>query len=193
MVNKNAGRPIGVPSARAALLSVTQEHLRRGDLDGTTSRALANEAGVSHSLVNYHFGSRSALIAAAIGLTVAPHDLIAHARDRVTGKIRPDRLVSGLLAVWENPVTGQVLVRSAREYSAQASSAELIASYLQDSVFAPLASDFGIARARRMIASIIGFLFARYVLEVPTFTSLGRAEAAEALRVMLRAEVVRRQ
>ena len=185
MVNSRSGRPPGAPHARTLLLRAARAHLDRGDLGSISSRPLAADAGVSHSLVNYHFGSKDVLIAAALGASVAPHDVMAFARDGATGKIETGRLVHGLLALWEDPETGRMLLGFARELSAQGSAAGAITSYLQNVVFSPLASDFGIARARRMAIAIVGFLFGRYVLRLPTLASLTVVEAGETLRLML--------
>lgn len=72
MVNNGPGRPAGAPTARQRLMAAAQSHFDRGDLAAMTSRKLASEVGVSHTLVNYHFGSRDGLVAAVIALRAAP-------------------------------------------------------------------------------------------------------------------------
>jgi AcrR family transcriptional regulator len=48
------------------LVAATERLLRAGrDADGLTTREIAAEAGASAGLVNYHFGSKDALVAAA--------------------------------------------------------------------------------------------------------------------------------
>ncbi|WP_074261804.1 TetR/AcrR family transcriptional regulator [Agromyces cerinus] len=168
------------------MIDAAQRHLEAGDLTEMSSRDLAAEAGVSHTLVNYHFGSRDALVAAAIGARIAPHDVVSLARD-ATGTIQTPRLVQGLLAVWEDPILGAKLVETAREYAARGETSGAIAEYLQNVVFAPLVADFGVARGRRMVMTIIGFIYGRYILQVPTLASLSKEEVGKELLALLSA------
>lgn len=187
MVNKTPGRPRGASTARIRLLDAAHEHFELGDLAVISSRRLAAEIGVSHTLVNYHFGSREALIAATIALRAAPHDVIALSRgDDGRGPVDLPRLAHGILAVWEHPEHGAQLAQFARRLAAGDSSAGSIAAYIQASVFEPLVEDFGRGHARRIAAAIVGFLFGRYVLALPMFAELPRDEAGRLLLSMLR-------
>ncbi|WP_052193505.1 TetR/AcrR family transcriptional regulator [Microbacterium sp. ZOR0019] len=187
MVNKSPGRPRGSSTARARLLEAAQKHVLRGDLAAISSRRLAAEVGVSHTLVNYHFGSRDDLVAAAIALRAAPHDVIALARGRDGhGPVDLSRLAHGILAVWEHPEHGAQLVGLARRLAAADESAASISGYIQVAVFEPLVADFGREHARRMAVAIVGFLFGRYVLELPMFATLPREEAGRLLLSMIR-------
>ncbi|WP_164234141.1 TetR/AcrR family transcriptional regulator [Microbacterium hydrocarbonoxydans] len=185
MVNKRRGRPRGGSTARQRLLDAAQEHFDRGDLATISSRELAAEVGVSHTLVNYHFGSREALVAAAVSLRAAPHDVIALSRDR-DGRLDLARLAHGIIGVWEHPEHGPRLAEFARRLASGDASGASIAEYLQHSVFQPLVRDVGRDQARRMATAIIGFLFGRYVIALPMFTVLTREEAGRLLLGMLR-------
>lgn len=185
MVNNRAGRPRGAATARRRLLEAARRHFDLGDLGTISARALAAEVGVSHTLVNYHFGSRDALVAAAVALRAAPHDVVALSRGR-DGRIDPSRLARGILAVWEHPEHGARLAGFARRLVDRGGPSETIASYLQGAVFAPLVEDFGRERAHRAATAIVGFLFGRYVLALPMFTALSREEAARLLLAMIR-------
>ena len=103
MVNRRAGRPRGASTARQALIDAAQRHLDAGDLTDISSRDLAAELGLSHTLVNYHFGSRDGLIAAAIGSRIAPHDVIARARlnaeQATTGALEPEMAATVFTAI----------------------------------------------------------------------------------------------
>lgn len=57
-------------SGRAALLSATITVVALGGLRSLTYRAVAAEAGVSHGLVRYHFGTRDQLISAALDYSI---------------------------------------------------------------------------------------------------------------------------
>lgn len=171
--------------ARQRLLNAASAHFDRGDLAAVSSRDLAAEVGVSHSLVNYHFGSREGLVAAVVSLRAAPHDVIALSRD-ADGRLDIGRLAQGILAVWEHPEHGQRLAAFARRLSSGGGSGASIADYLQRSVFQPLVDDVGREHAQRMATAIVGFVFGRYVLALPMFTALTREEAGRTLLSMLR-------
>lgn len=185
VVNKRSGRPRGDSTARQRLLAAAQTHAEQGDLAALSSRALAAEVGVSHTLVNYHFGSREALVAATIALHAAPHDVIALSRDD-RGRIDVDRLAHGILAVWEHPEHGDRLAALARRLASASAEASTIGDYIETSVYEPLVDDLGRARARRMATAIIGFVFGRYVVALPIFARLSREEAGRLLASMLR-------
>jgi len=184
MVNK-VGRPAGGLDARQLLLDAAQRHFSLGDLGTVSARSLATEAGVSHTLVNYHFGSRDGLVAAAISLRVAPHQVVEAATD-ANGDLDLARLVHGLVLVWEHPEHGRQLVGFARELAAGGAQASAVSAYLQRTVFETLVEQFGVERARRMATVIIGMVFGRYVLEMPMLTALTPTEAARHLLSMLR-------
>jgi AcrR family transcriptional regulator len=52
----------GFNEGREALLDATVRVVARDGFDGLTYRAVGKEAGTTHGLVSYHFGSREALI-----------------------------------------------------------------------------------------------------------------------------------
>ncbi|MCC2028621.1 TetR family transcriptional regulator [Microbacterium sp. YMB-B2] len=184
MVNK-VGRPSGGGNARALLLNAAHRHFEAGDLAAISTRRLAAEVGVSHTLVNYHFGSRDGLLAVAVSLRAAPHQVIGAARD-AEGRLDLARLVHGLVLVWEHPEHGARLASFARGLAAGDPRSSVLSSYLQHTVFESLAAQFGQDRARRMATAIIGVIFGRYVLELPVLTGLSAAGTATLLLSMLR-------
>lgn len=183
MVNK-AGRPPGEPRAREMLLNAARVHLDAGDLDRTSGRTLAAEAGVSHTLVNYHFGGRDGLVIAAVALRIAPHEVIAASIDG-RGTVDPQRLARGFVEVWERPETREPLVAFAREAASGSRRSTVLVEYLQNSVFDTLAASVGPERARRAAVAVVGLVFSRYVLRLPAMTVLTRAQLAELLLSML--------
>lgn len=184
MVNK-VGRPVGGGEARRLLLDAAQRHFEFGDLATVSARRLAAEVGVSHTLVNYHFGSRDGLMAAAVSLRAAPHQVLASATGP-DGAIDLDRLVHGLVAVWEHPEHGARLTSFAQALAAGDERSPALLSYLQNTVFGALAEHFGQERARRMAVAIVGVVFTRYVLRLPAMTAPGPARAAAILLSLLR-------
>ncbi|MBE8146399.1 TetR/AcrR family transcriptional regulator [Brevibacterium casei] len=113
MVNKRPGRPSGTSDARQRLVAAAQRLLAGGHPATITARQIAAEAGLSHSLVNYHFGSKDELLIVALALTVAPHHVVAAATEH--GALDVRALAEGIVAVWDHPVHGPRLVAFARE------------------------------------------------------------------------------
>ncbi|HWS51284.1 MAG TPA: TetR family transcriptional regulator [Microbacterium sp.] len=185
MVNRSAGRPVRGFDARQRLLEVAQAHWDEGDLAAVSSRRLAAEAGVSHTLVNYHFGSKDALIAAALSMRVAPHHVVDAARS-ADGHLDVPRLVQGLVSIWEHPEHGPRLIAFARSLASGGERSRALLGYLQHTVFDALVTEFGRERARIMATAIIGVIFARYVLELPAMRALSPKEVAQHLLGMLR-------
>lgn len=175
--------------ARERLLDAAKRHVESGDIGAVSSRALAAEVGVSHTLVNYHFGSRAALVEAAVDAIVAPraalHNVIAHARAN-DGSIDLDRLAQGIVAVWEHPQHGPRVANFVRRTILGDPSSQAIGEYLQQSAFEPVAADVGRTHARRIAIAMVGFVFGRYLLRLPMFAHLTVDEAVRLLRSMMR-------
>ncbi|GEK80528.1 TetR/AcrR family transcriptional regulator [Agrococcus baldri] len=174
------GRPRGGGDARARLLAAAQRHLEAGDLAATSSRALAGEAGVSHTLVNFHFGDRQGLVAAATALRIAPHDLLESVTVGEDGLDLP-RLVRGIVALWEHPDHRAALTRLARDLAAGGPRAEAFVDYLQRSVLERLQRALGVERGRVATVAIAGTLFTRYVIGLPSMAALEPREVEQLL------------
>jgi AcrR family transcriptional regulator len=65
-----SARTVSYGAGREALLAATVRVVARSGLRKLTNRAVAEEAGVTHGLVGHHFGSRDALIEAAMRYVV---------------------------------------------------------------------------------------------------------------------------
>jgi AcrR family transcriptional regulator len=55
-----------VTSTRERLLHATRQQVRAGGLEAASSRAITSVAGVNLAAITYHFGSKDALVAAAL-------------------------------------------------------------------------------------------------------------------------------
>ncbi|WP_156761543.1 TetR/AcrR family transcriptional regulator [Microbacterium karelineae] len=183
MVNKR-GRPLGGSDARERLLLAAQKHLDAGDLSETSSRTLAVEAGVSHTLVNYHFGGRDRLLTAAIALRVAPHEVVAASTDS-GGEIDLGLLTELFVRIWEDPARGPSLEALAREAAAGSARSGAIVEYIQGAVIGQLTASFGAEKARRAAIVVVGVIFARYVLRVPALATLTPRQVIGTMRSML--------
>lgn len=80
-------------AGRQALLEAAIEVVADGGLGKLTWRGVAERAGVTHGLVAHHFGSRDALISAALELAVARN---MDTSRLVTGADNPEQVVADL-------------------------------------------------------------------------------------------------
>lgn len=132
---------------------------------------------MSHTLVNYHFGSRDRLFAAAAELTISPEDVLAATR-QADGSLDLRRFAHALVAVWEHPDHGPRLLAVARAFAAGDAASDAISTYLQHTVLDTLTAAYGRRRGLQMATAVVGFIFARYVLGLDAIARLSPAEAA---------------
>ena len=185
MVNKRPGRPAGESQARARLIAVARAHVAAGDFAAVTNRRIAEEAQVSHSLVNYHFGSRNGLLTAVFMLRASPHELLARATTP-SGELRLSVLFRLLVTVWEHPITSAQLRELAMQYASGSGQSSVIGEYLHSAVFGELSAALGRVRARRVATVIVGTIFTRYVFALPEMTALSPDELVDQMLSMSR-------
>lgn len=139
---------------------------------------------MSHTLVNYHFGSVDGLLAEALALGISPRDVVrAATTDGETVDLH--RLVRGLLALWEHPVLGPRLAVLARRIAAGEASAAPLVGYLERVVFGALSAGLDRERAERATIAVVGTVFARYILRLDAATALSRAQLERLLLSMI--------
>jgi AcrR family transcriptional regulator len=119
-------------SGRQALLDAAITVVARRGLRYLTYRSVAAEAGVTHGLVAHHFGSRDALVLAALQHSVERSiDVTAL---RAPGGTSPDDFVRGFADMVErdpdlHAFQYEVLLEARRSPEARTHAAELYASY----------------------------------------------------------------
>ena len=184
MVNNPVGRPPNGSRVRERLVQAAAAAIEGRSEVPVTARGIAASVGVSHSLVNYHFGSFDALLMEALALRVAPHEIMAAATQ---GGRPPDlpRLVHGLVLAWEHPVLGAQLARTARRIVADGPDAAPLVDYLERRIFAPLTAGTGRSHARQVTVVLVGAIFARYILRVGAAAAPSAAEFERTLLHLL--------
>ncbi len=93
VVNNRRGRPSGSSDVAERVLSAARKHFLAHGYADTSARSIAREAGVSHTLVNYHFGGKGGLFAAVLDLVMGPGQVL----DRVAGEHEGPEFASRLL------------------------------------------------------------------------------------------------
>ncbi len=92
-------RPYHHGSLPDALLQAAEAVLRRDGLRGLTLRAIAREAGVSHTAPQHHFGDTAGVLSelAAIGHRRLAAAMTEHAHDMPQGKVRRKATARGYI------------------------------------------------------------------------------------------------
>lgn len=167
---KRGPRQDGV-QAREAILDAAREQFAAQGFEGATMRAIARAAGVDPALVSYYFGSKSGLFVESLRLPVNPADAI----DALLADGTDDlgvRLVTRFLEVWDNPVSGEPVIRVLRSATSQP---ELMRDFLQRQIVPRLAGAIeepqAELRATAVASQMLGLAVARYVLRIEPLAS----------------------
>jgi AcrR family transcriptional regulator len=167
---KRGPRQDGV-QARQAILDAARKQFSEQGYEGATMRAVARDAGVDPALVSYYFGSKSGLFVESLRLPINPADAIAAVVAEGTEDLGV-RLVTRFLQVWDNPVSGDPIVRVLRS---GASRPELVREFIERQIVPRFAQAIGgpdaDLRATAIVSQMLGLAFARYVLRVEPLAS----------------------
>lgn len=142
------------------------------------------------ALISYHFGSKKGLFGAALALAANPTELLAR---ELAGPLNslPERLVSKMLNVWDDPVTGEPLRALLAGVVRDPDVARLFREAVEREIIARIAERIGgpnaTNRAGVTVAQIVGLLMSRYVLCLEPIASMSAGELSARLAPTLRA------
>jgi AcrR family transcriptional regulator len=129
-------------------------------------RAIARAADVDPALVSYYFGSKSGLFVESLRLPVNPTDAIEALLADGTDDLGA-RLVTRFLEVWDDPVSGEPVVRVLRSATSQP---ELMRDFVHRQIVPLLATAIdgpqAELRATAVASQMVGLAMARYVLRI---------------------------
>jgi AcrR family transcriptional regulator len=162
---KRGPRQDGV-QPREAILDAAREQFAAQGFEGATMRAIARAADVDPALVSYYFGSKSGLFVESLRLPVNPTDAIEALLADGTDDLGA-RLVTRFLEVWDNPVSGEPVVRVLRSATSQP---ELMRDFVHRQIVPLLATAIdgpqAELRATAVASQMVGLAMARYVLRI---------------------------
>ncbi|WGW10801.1 TetR family transcriptional regulator [Saxibacter everestensis] len=191
--NRGRGRPAEPTGARERLLHAARERFKAHGYTATTARAIARDAGVDHSLVNYYFTSKEGLFRAVLELVISPAEVLATAMNRTDR----DRLVPSILDAavdtWDVPEQQLVLAQLFTGSLADPATHRIMTEYIQSQLVARFAAIIGGPDASRwasgVAATITGLFYTRYVLRLEPIASMSRAEIVRYLTPPLEASL----
>lgn len=190
MVNKRRGRPRGGSDARQRLLDAASQQFLAGGYAVTSIRAIAAQAGVHHSLVNYHFGGKDGLFIAAVDLHVIPGRIVGEALSHGTSGAG-HRLLSAVLEAWDHPPVQQRARELLLGIQLKESTGRAFRTYLQTQVADQIAAALGgfdaSKRSTATAAIMVGVFLARYVVRLEPLATMPRAEVADLMSPAIQA------
>jgi AcrR family transcriptional regulator len=174
------GRRPGPSKTRDAILAAARERFSEQGYDRVRMRDVAAEAGVDVALVNYHFGSKDGLFAAALEMPTPMAALMADVLEQGEIDDFAERFLRRVLEVWDDPQTGGALVALVRSAMSHPPAAEQLRAFVQAELLARVAGRLqgpdADARAALFGSQLIGLLLYRHVLHVEPVASMARDE-----------------
>jgi len=174
------GRRPGPSKTRDAILAAARERFSEQGYDRVRMRDVAAEAGVDVALVNYHFGSKDGLFAAALEMPTPMAALMADVLEQGEIDDFAERFLRRVLEVWDDPQTGGALVALVRSAMSHPPAAEQLRAFVQAELLARVAGRLqgpdADARAALFGSQLIGLLLYRHVLHVEPVASMARGE-----------------
>jgi AcrR family transcriptional regulator len=174
------GRRAGRPDTRARIQDAARTRFLADGYDGVTLRAVAAEAGVDVALVSYYFGNKPGLFGAAMALPTSPPEVLARTLPGDPATLAA-RLLTNVLALWDNPDTGAPLRAMAMAAPAEPKLGRLVSEAVGDSLVRAIAAHLGgdadaLGRAAAFTAQVSGVIYFRYLLRVEPFASMAPEE-----------------
>lgn len=182
MVNSSRGRPAGGSDARERLVNAATALFVEHGYGRTSSREIARQAGVSHSLVNYYFGSKEGLFAEVMAINMRPSTVIGQAfGGRGLGPMgMARRVVTTAVTTWDHPDVRESVVALISGAMSDDSLRSAMAEFFEGEIFGQIRGYVGgrdaASRAAGIAGVMAGIIYTRYVIRVEPIASMPAAE-----------------
>ena len=181
------GRRAGESGSREAIAVAARGLFATVGYPRTTIRTVASQAGVDPALVMHFYGSKEGLFRAATAMPFDPAPLVEKlSADRTTvGK----RLAGFLISAWEDDDTRAVFLARVRAAASEPEAAAVVRDQIAGELVAPLAERLGVdrpdLRAGLVSSQLIGFVVARWIVEIEALEKLTPRQAIAMLAPVL--------
>jgi AcrR family transcriptional regulator len=156
-----AGRRPGPSTTSAAILGAARTLFAHGGYQGTTMRAIAEQAGVNQALIRHFYGSKQDLFLSAVALPEEAIGAMMTTLERTPRQRLGEQIVAVFVHIWRDPTTShqvQAFFRAAAGTEEGAKMARDLAEHLLLPRFvATLAIEPSIGAA--IVAQLLGFAF----------------------------------
>ena len=171
-----AGRPVGSPPNREAILVAARHQFAERGYDNATIRSIASQAAVDPALVHHYFGSKDRLFAAALRLPTTPAEVIVNLLDGDVDGLG-ERLLRRFLDVWsttgEGP--GGVFAGILRSALGHEDAARMMREFVTREVLGRIAEALDLPqpqlRAALVASQLVGLALARFVIRLEPIAS----------------------
>jgi AcrR family transcriptional regulator len=182
------GRRAGESGTREAIAVAARDLFATGGYRRTTIRAVASQAGVDPALVMHFYGSKEGLFRAATAMPFDPASMV----DELLGVDRKAvgrHLATFLLRAWEEPATLAVFLARVRAAASEPEAAAVVRDQIAGELVAPLALRLGVdrpdLRAGLVSSQLIGFVVARWIVEIEALRRLTQRQTVDLLAPVL--------
>jgi AcrR family transcriptional regulator len=179
-----AGRRAGESGTREAIVLAARELFASVGYRRATIRTVASQAGVDPALVMHFYGSKEGLFRAATVMPFDPASIV----DEMLGVEREAvgwHLASFLVRAWSDPPTLEVFLARVRAAASEPEAAAVMREQIAGELVAPLARRLGVdrpdLRAGLVSSQLIGFVVARWIVEIDALRKLRQRQAIDLL------------
>jgi AcrR family transcriptional regulator len=173
------GRRSGESGSRQAIAAAAERHFGLHGYDGTTIRAIADDAGVDPALVIYFFGSKEKLFAACVQWPFDPADTLPAVLRGPRSRVG-ERLARLFTETWDAEDGRNPIVALLRAAMTQEAAQRRMRSFLESQILAPLTAGLRVdepeLRGSLAATQLIGLGIGRHVLRFEPLASLGADE-----------------
>jgi AcrR family transcriptional regulator len=187
------GRRVGESGTREGIAMAARDLFATGGYRRTTIRAVASRAGVDPALVMHFYGSKEGLFRAATAMPFDPASMVEELLVVDRTAVGP-HLARFLLRAWENPATLAVFLGRVRAAASEPEAAAVVRDQIAGELVAPLARRLGVdrpeLRAGLVSSQLIGFVVARWIVEIEALRKLTEQQAVAMLGPVLQRYLV---
>lgn len=175
------GRPDDGGDRRARIVAAATHLFAEHGFDAVSLRQVAREAKVDPALVHHYFDGKDGLFAAAVSLPADPGDLLAGI-DPSTAEGRGRVVAHAVMSLWEGPQK-HVLAAFFRTTIGSTARTRLLREVVRRQIIGKVAAGLPYDDAERELRAslaatqVVGFLVARYLVELEPIAALRQADA----------------
>lgn len=173
MSTGSAGRRPGRSDTRRQILDAARTLFAANGVRGTSLRAVAAAAGVSHAMIRHHFGTKEALFLATVQFPLDPDAIVAEIVRNGPRSAVGERAARLFVAAWRAPDTGPALQTLLRNATSDPAGAALVRRMIEDVALPRVSAALDVPRERlaTAMAQLLGLALLTSVLQVEPLAS----------------------
>ncbi|XAS75562.1 TetR family transcriptional regulator [Dermatophilaceae bacterium Sec6.4] len=176
-----AGRRPGPTTTPEQILDAARSLFAERGYQGTTMRAVAQQAGVNSALVHHYFTSKERLFVAALRFPLNPAEAVAALLAAGPREEFAQRLVRFFIRAWRDPETGQQLQAVIRSSVGTAQGAASARQLAENVLLERTAGMLGVSplHLAAAITHLIGLMIGATIIGIEPLASAGEDELVD--------------